>query len=53
VIVIGMGLAIGGYIITLYGFLLVTGKNVSFAQLFGSTWPPNPATTTGAAKAAA
>lgn len=37
---LGIGLAYAGYTGVLWGVLLVTGKNVSLKQLFGSVWPP-------------
>jgi hypothetical protein len=36
-----MGLVFAGYCGVLWGLFLITGKNVSIGQVFGSAWPPN------------
>lgn len=38
---VGMILVYAGYVGGLYGFCLITGKNMSFMDLFSSTWPPD------------
>lgn len=38
---IGIALVWGGYTLTLWGWCLITGRNVSMAQLLSfTTWPP-------------
>lgn len=36
---IGLGLAYAGYVIGLYGFILVRGYDVPFTSMFAQTWP--------------
>jgi hypothetical protein len=36
---IGMALAWAGYTLGMWGYCLVRGYNVTFMQLFGSSWP--------------
>ena len=40
-LVIGIALVYASYVGILQGLFWITGKNVGFAQLFGSTWPPD------------
>lgn len=37
---LGMGLLFVGYTVSLYGYILIKGYDISFAQMFGSNWPP-------------
>lgn len=37
---IGFGLVFLGYTAGLYGYILIRGYNVSFTELFSSSWPP-------------
>lgn len=44
-IALAMGVVLTGYTLTLYGWILLKGYNVSFMDLFTSKyWPPQPAT---------
>jgi len=36
---IGLGLALAGYTVGIWGYCLVRGYNVTFMQLFKPTWP--------------
>ncbi len=47
-VAIGMGLAWASYTLGLWGWCLVTGRNVSLRQLLSFTqWPPDSAATSG------
>lgn len=37
---IGIALLWAGYTLGLWAFLLIKGYNVSFKQMFSTTWPP-------------
>ncbi len=37
-VVIAMGLVFGGYAISLWGYCLVRGYDVTFTSLFGTKW---------------
>jgi hypothetical protein len=39
VIPVGLGLCWAGYTLGIWGYCLLQGYNVTFAQLFGATWP--------------
>jgi hypothetical protein len=37
---LGLGVLYLGYTVTLYGYILIKGYDVSFAEMFVGTWPP-------------
>ena len=45
-IAIGMGLVWAGYTVGLWGYCLVKNYDVTFGQLFATTWPGTPVNTT-------
>lgn len=38
-VAIGMGLLFAGYAVALYGYCLIRGYNVTFADVFKPAWP--------------
>jgi hypothetical protein len=40
VVAIGMGLLFAGYAVAIWGYCLVRGYDVTFAQVFSPTWSP-------------
>lgn len=52
-VAIGMGLVFAAYAAGMYGYCLVRGYNVTFAELFGSKWPQNATASTASATTAA
>jgi hypothetical protein len=43
VVAIGMGLVFAGYAIAMWGYCLLVGYNVTFAQVFATAWSPTAA----------
>lgn len=37
---LGLGVLYGGYVIGLYGYILIRGYDVSFLEMFAGPWPP-------------
>jgi hypothetical protein len=47
-VAIGMGLAFFAYAVGMWGYCLVRGYNVPFAQVFSARWSPGGAAPKGA-----
>lgn len=48
---LGLGVLYLGYSVTLYGYILIRGYDVSFKQMFVGEWPPTSGSTAPAATA--